>query len=77
MENGAGVLARFQYHNLRLVVNGGYRGNADSVFEEIRFISTACCSSSVKNEDGSAAKGFRVFTLDGATIAHEFVPVAP
>ena len=75
LENGADVLARFQYHNLLLVVNGGFHSNHHSVRDEILFVSSACCSSVIENDDDSEEKGIQLFNLDGPTIAHNFVHV--
>lgn len=73
--NAEAVLALFEGHNLRLVASGHYHGNQAEERNGIHFTTTAACSSAVDNDDGTEAKGYRVFTLAGPDIEHEFVAV--
>lgn len=75
LANADAVLERFQGHNLRLVASGHYHGNQVEEKDNILFVTTAPCSTQVKNEDDTSEKGFRVVTLDQAQIQHEFVAV--
>lgn len=73
--NADEVLALFAEHNLRLVASGHYHGNQVEERDGVLFTTTACCSSAAGNDDGTKEKGYRVYTLDGELIQHEFVAV--
>lgn len=73
--NADDVLALFSGYNLKLVASGHYHGNQEEERDGILFVTTACCSATEANTDGTAEKGYRLFTLEGETIKHEFVAV--
>jgi len=73
--NADDVLACFAGHNLRLVASGHYHGNQVEERDGVTFTTTACCSTTRDNFDGTKEKGYRLFRLDGETLTHEFVPV--
>lgn len=75
VKNADEVLALFSEHNLRLCAAGHYHGNQVEEANGVLFITTACCSSTRQNFDKTNEKGFRLFHLDGASLAHEFVVV--
>lgn len=74
--NAEDVLALFTGYNLKLVASGHYHGNQEEERDGILFVTTACCSATEDNVDGTTAKGFRVFTMEGETIQHEFIAVS-
>jgi 3',5'-cyclic AMP phosphodiesterase CpdA len=74
--NADDVLALFTGHNLKLVASGHYHGNQEEERDGILFVTTAPCSATVDNDDGTTQKGFRVFTMEGETIQHEFIAVS-
>ncbi|MFP6583539.1 MAG: metallophosphoesterase [Candidatus Hydrogenedentota bacterium] len=73
--NADDVLELFSDHTLKLVASGHFHGNQIEEQNGTLFTTTACCSTTRNNFDGTKEKGFRLFTLDGATIEHEFVEV--
>ena len=75
VRNADHVLGLFGNHNLRLVAAGHYHGNQVEEADGVLFTTTACCSSTRGNHDGTAAKGYRVFHLEGDAIESEFVEV--
>jgi predicted phosphodiesterase len=75
VKNADETLALFANHNLKLVASGHYHGNQVEERNGILFITTACCASTRGNFDNTEARGYRIFRLDGDTIAHEFVEV--
>ena len=76
VSNADEVLARFENHNLKLVASGHYHGNQVEERDGTLFTTTACCSTTRPNFDGTEAKGYRVFhvTADHA-LETEFVEV--
>ena len=74
--NAEDVLDLFAGYNLKLVASGHYHGNQEEERDGILFVTTACCSATVDNDDGTTEKGFRVFTMEGETIQHEFIAVS-
>lgn len=56
--NAEVVLARFEHHNLRLVLGGHYHGRTEVARGECRLVTNACCSRVRSNHDGTAAKGY-------------------
>jgi 3',5'-cyclic AMP phosphodiesterase CpdA len=74
--NADDVLALFADHHLKLVASGHYHGNQEEERDGVLFVTTACCSATAENSDGTTEKGYRVFTLEGESIQHEFIPVA-
>lgn len=75
VSNAADVLARFGEHQLRVVASGHQHGNLVEQENGVIFTTTASCSSTVENIDDVDANGFRLFTLEGANVQHEFVAV--
>jgi len=73
--NAEDVLARFAGYNLKLVASGHYHGNQEEERDGVLFVTTACCSATVDNDDGTNEKGFRVFTMEGESITGEFITV--
>ncbi|MBX3178829.1 MAG: metallophosphoesterase [Candidatus Hydrogenedentes bacterium] len=73
--NADDILALFAAHNLRICASGHYHGNRAEEHNGILFTSTAAGGSNAKNDDGTDEKGFRLFTLKGAEIQHEFIAV--
>ena len=74
--NADDVLALFTGYNLKLVASGHYHGNQEEERDGILFVTTAACSATVDNDDGTSEKGFRVFTMEGETFQHEFIAVS-
>jgi len=73
--NAEEVLSLFSEHNLRIVAGGHYHGNQVEERDNVLFVTTACCSDRAENDDGSKEKGYRVFTLEGDSVQHEFFAV--
>jgi predicted phosphodiesterase len=73
--NADDVLGMFKNHNLKLIASGHFHGNQIEEKDGILFTTTACCSTTRPNFDGTKEKGFRVFTLRPDGISHEFVEV--
>ncbi len=74
--NAEEVLGLFSRHNLKLVATGHYHGNQIEGRGGVLFTTTACCSTTRSNHDGTEAKGYRLFHLDGEDIETEFVEVS-
>lgn len=78
--NADDVLGLFADHSLKLVASGHYHGNQIEEHNGVLFTTTACCSTTRPNFDGTKEKGFRVYSLgaqsEGSVIQHEFVQVA-
>lgn len=70
--NAEEVLALFHDHQLRFVASGHYHGSQVEERDGVLFTTTACCSSFAENDDGTAEKGYRVFSLTGDAVQHEF-----
>lgn len=73
--NADGVLGLFANHNLKLVAAGHYHGNQAEERDGVLFTTTACCSSTRGNFDGTEARGFRVFRENNGVLETEFVEV--
>lgn len=73
--NADEVIALFVGKNLRLVVSGHYHGNQIEERDGVTFTTTACCATTRGNFDKTEERGFRVFTLNGDVVSHEFVVV--
>lgn len=74
--NADEVLDLFRDHQLRVVASGHYHGNQVEERDGIVFTTTASCSRAVENDDGTKEKGYRVFTLTGDNVEHEFVAIS-
>jgi len=74
--NAEDVLQLFSGHNLKLVATGHYHGNQVEGRDGVLFTTTACCSTTRTNFDGTEEKGYRLFHLDGEDIDTEFVEVS-
>lgn len=75
VKNAEQVLKRFARHNLRLVASGHYHGNQVEERDGTLFVTNACCATTRGNFDGTEERGFRVYTVTGESIAHEFIVV--
>ncbi len=75
VKNADAVLDIFSGHNLKLVAAGHYHGNQVEEQNGVLFTTTACCSSTRNNFDGTRAKGYRLFHVKGDQIETEFVEV--
>jgi len=73
--NADDVVGLFAEHNLRLVASGHFHGNQVEERDGITYVTTACCSTTRDNFDGTKEKGYRVFRMNDEAIEHEFVPV--
>jgi len=76
VKNADEVLALFENHNLRLVASGHYHGNQIETAGNTLFTTTACCSTTRPNFDGTKAKGFRIYELGANRIEHRFETVS-
>ncbi|MBX7255910.1 MAG: metallophosphoesterase [Candidatus Hydrogenedentes bacterium] len=75
VQNADEVLGLFSEHNLKLVASGHFHGNQEETRDGILFTTTACCSSTRDNHDGTTSKGFRLFHLDKDSVTTEYVEV--
>lgn len=76
VQNAEAVLELFAGHNLRLVATGHYHGNQVEERDGVLFTTTACCSTTRNNFDGTEAKGYRLFIQqDDGSLTTEFVQV--
>ena len=75
VKNADEVLALFSSHNLKLVACGHWHGNQVERKDGVLFTTTACCSTTRTNFDGTEARGYRLFHLDGGEVTTEFVEV--
>lgn len=75
VQNADEVLAMFSDHNLKLVAAGHFHGNQEDTKDGILFTTTACCSSTRGNHDGTTSKGYRLFHVDKETVTTEYVEV--
>jgi len=76
IRNADDILAVFAGRALKLAAAGHWHGNQVEEQEGVLFTTTACCSTTRNNFDGTSEKGYRLFHLTGGTAATEFVPVA-
>lgn len=75
IKNADDILARFTDRPLRLAAAGHFHGNQDESHDGILYTTTACCSVTRGNHDGTKTKGYRVYRCKGDQITGEFVPV--
>ena len=75
VQNADEVLALFAGHNLKLVASGHYHGNQIEEQDGILFTTTACCSTTRGNHDGTDAKGYRLYHITEGAIETEFIEV--
>lgn len=75
VQNADEVIGLFSGHNLKLVAAGHFHGNQEETRDGILFTTTACCSTTRDNHDGTTSKGYRLFHIEGETIATEYVEV--
>lgn len=75
VQNADEVLGLFSGHNLKLVAAGHYHGNQEETQDGILFTTTACCSTTRDNHDGTKSKGYRLFHIDNESISTEYVEV--
>jgi len=75
VQNADEVLGLFSGHNLKLVAAGHFHGNQEETREGVLFTTTACCSSTRDNHDGTTSKGYRLFHVENETITTEYVEV--
>ena len=86
VKNADEVIGLFSGHNteaasyrpaadLKLVAAGHWHGNQVEEQNGILFTTTACCSSTRPNFDGTPGKGYRLFRFDADRVATEFVEV--
>ena len=60
---------------LRIAAAGHWHGNQEETRDGVLFTTTACCTSTRNNFDGTPEKGYRLFHLAGDSVATEFVEV--
>jgi 3',5'-cyclic AMP phosphodiesterase CpdA len=75
VQNADEVLGLFAGHNLKLVVAGHFHGNQEESRHGVLFTTTACCSTTRDNHDGTRSKGYRLFHLDSEQVLTEYVEV--
>ena len=76
--NAAEVLSLFDGRNRIAVMSGHFHGNTEKIENGVLMTTTACCSSTRGNHDGTKAKGYRVFHVDERMkITTEFREVRP
>lgn len=74
--NSAEVLELFNDKKLLAVVSAHFHGNTERRENGILMTTTACCSGTRGNHDGTKAKGYRVFQIDSEmNITTEFKEV--
>ncbi len=76
IKNAEDVLALFAQHNLKLSASGHFHGNQVEEQNGILYTTTACCTSTRGNHDGTTAKGYRLFHCRDGQVTTEFVEVA-
>jgi 3',5'-cyclic AMP phosphodiesterase CpdA len=75
VQNADETLGLFSEHNLKLVASGHYHGNQVEERDGVLFTTTACCSTTRNNFDGTDEKGYRLFMLEKEELNTEFVVV--
>lgn len=75
VQNADEVLALFANHDLKVVASGHFHGNQVEQQDGILFTTTACCSTTRDNHDGTTDKGYRLFHVDKGAVETEFVIV--
>jgi len=73
--NADEVIGLFGAHHLKLIAAGHFHGNQVEEQNGILFTTTACCSDTRGNHDGTEAKGYRLFHIEKDRIETEFVAV--
>lgn len=74
--NSKEVLALFDGKKLLAMISGHFHGNTERRENGILMTTTACCSGTRGNHDGTKAKGYRVFHVDNKmNVTTEFVEV--
>jgi hypothetical protein len=59
-------------------MSGHFHGNTENIQNGVLMTTTACCSGTRGNHDGTKPKGYRVFHIDGQMkITTEFREVRP
>ena len=78
VKNADEVQGLFAGHNLKLAAAGHWHGNQEESRDGVLFTTTACCSSTRDNFDGTKPEGYRLLHLspDG-TVQTEFAEVSP
>ena len=75
IENADEIINIFEGHTLRIAAAGHWHGNQVETQGDILFTTTACCSTTRNNFDNTAAKGYRLFHINGDKVDTEFVEV--
>lgn len=75
VQNADEVLGLFAGHNLKLVAAGHFHGNQEETKDGVLFTTTACCSTTRDNHDGTKSKGYRLFHIEKETVTTEYVEV--
>ena len=75
-QNSDDVQALFTGKKLLAIISGHFHGNTERRENGILMTTTACCSGTRSNHDGTKAKGYRVFLVDEKmNVKSEFKPV--
>lgn len=78
IKNAEEILALFSGHRLRVAVAGHWHGNQVEERDGVLFATTACCSMTRDNFDGTKPEGYRLLHLaPEGTVQTEFVEVSP
>lgn len=75
IKNADAILAVFAKHNLKVVASGHFHGNQIEQQNGILFATSACCSTTRDNHDGTTEKGYRLYHVDKGAVETEFVVV--
>lgn len=75
VRNADDVLGIFSGHNLKLAASGHFHGNQIEEAGGAMFTTTACCSTTRGNHDGTEEKGYRLYHVGLDSISTEFVAV--
>jgi 3',5'-cyclic AMP phosphodiesterase CpdA len=75
IKNADDILARFKDRPLRLAAAGHFHGNQDETHDNILFTTTACCSVTRGNHDGTKIKGYRLYHCNANQITAQFIPI--
>lgn len=75
VKNADEILGLFKGHKLRLVASGHWHGNQVESRDNVLFTTTACCTATRDNFDGTPQKGYRLYHLEGDSISTEFIEV--
>lgn len=75
VKNAEEILGLCSGRKLRLVASGHWHGNQVETRDGVLFTTTACCTATRDNFDGTAQKGYRLFHLDDETVTTEFIEV--